>query len=57
MLDWHFMQTKTSVWLGTAFNTRAEQFLRQTCWTEVCTHGDMEIKFETSYDNWQQNNN
>jgi len=57
MLDWHFMQTKTTVWLGTAFNTRAEQFLRKTCWTEVCTHGDMEIKFETSYDNWQQNNN
>ena len=25
MLDWYFTQTKDPVWLGTAFNTRAEK--------------------------------
>lgn len=57
MLDWYFMQTKTTVWLGTAFNTRAEQFYRRAGWIEVGTHGDKEIKFEMTYDNWQLINN
>ena len=26
MLDWYFSQTKTTVWLGTEFKTRAENF-------------------------------
>ena len=54
MLDWYFKQTKNNVWLGTAFNTRAEQFYRKAGWTEVGTHGSKEIKFEMTYDNWQQ---
>jgi len=55
MLDWYFMQTKNTIWLGTAFNTRAEQFYRKAGWTEVGTHGSKEIKFEMTYDNWQRN--
>ena len=55
MLDWYFMQTKNTIWLGTAFNTRAEQFYRKAGWTEVGTHGNKEIKFEMTYDNWQRN--
>ena len=52
MLDWYFTQTKDKVWLGTAFNTRAEQFYRKAGWTEAGTHGTKEIKFEMTYDNW-----
>lgn len=52
MLDWYFAQTKEKVWLGTAFNTRAENFYRKAGWTEVGTHGTKEIKFEMTYDEW-----
>ncbi len=52
MLDWYFKQTKENVWLGTAFNTRAEKFYRKSGWKEVGTHGTKEIKFEMSYDDW-----
>ena len=52
MLDWYFTQTKEKVWLGTAFNTRAEQFYRKAGWKEVGTHGTDEIKFEMTYADW-----
>lgn len=52
MLDWYFMQTKDKVWLGTAFNTRAEIFYKKAGWTEVGLHGKKEIKFEMTYDDW-----
>lgn len=52
MLDWYFSQTKDTVWLGTAFNTRAEQFYRKAGWVEVGLHGSKEIKFEMTFENW-----
>ncbi|MFT3681278.1 MAG: GNAT family N-acetyltransferase [Ferruginibacter sp.] len=52
MLDWYFEQTKEKVWLGTAPNTRAEQFYRLQGWKENGTHGKGEIKFEMSFDDW-----
>ena len=52
MLDWYFTQTKDKVWLGTAFNTRAEMFYRKAGWTEVETHGTKDIKFEMTYNDW-----
>lgn len=52
MLNWYFSQTKTSVWLGTNPNTRAELFYRKSGWREVGAHGDGEIKFEMSYEDW-----
>jgi hypothetical protein len=52
MLDWYFTQTKEKVWLGTAFNTRAEKFYRKAGWKEVGTHRTKEIKFEMTYDDW-----
>ena len=52
MLDWYFKQTKEKVWLGTAFNTRAEQFYRKAGWKEVGLHGTKEIKFEMTYEDW-----
>lgn len=57
MLDWYFSQTKDKVWLGTAFNTRAEKFYRKAGWTEVGTHGTKEIKFEMSFIEWSKNMN
>ena len=57
MLDWYFSQTKDKVWLGTAFNTRAEKFYRKAGWTEVGTHGTKEIKFEMSFSEWSKNMN
>ena len=52
MLDWYFSQSRETVWLGTAFNTRAEKFYRSAGWKEVGTHGSKEIKFEMTYDEW-----
>ena len=52
MLDWYFAQTKENVWLGTAFNTRAEQFYRKAGWKEIGTHGEKEIKFEMTFKDW-----
>ena len=54
MLGWYFSQTKTTVWLGTAPNTRAEQFYRKCGWKEIGTHGKGEIKFEMSYKDWKR---
>ena len=53
MLDWYFDQTKETVWLGTAPNTRAELFYRKAGWNEIGTHGKGEIKFEMTAENWQ----
>lgn len=54
MLDWYFSQTQKTVWLGTAFNTRAEAFYRKAGWTEAGLHGTKEIKFEMSFEQWKQ---
>ncbi len=53
MLEWYFLQTKSSVWLGTSPNTRAETFYRKLGWTEIGVHGKGEIKFEMTFDNWR----
>ena len=52
MLDWYFEQTKENIWLGTAPNTRAEQFYRLQGWKEVGMHGKGEIKFEMDFFSW-----
>lgn len=54
MLDWYFSQTDKSVWLGTSPNTRAENFYRKAGWKEVGIHGDGEIKFEMSFEDWRK---
>jgi GNAT superfamily N-acetyltransferase len=53
MLDWYFTQTKESVWLGTAPNTRAETFYRKQGWKETGMHGK-EIKFEMNFESWRK---
>lgn len=52
MLNWYFLQTKTSVWLGTAPNTRAEKFYKLAGWEEIGTHGK-EVKFQMTWDKWK----
>jgi GNAT superfamily N-acetyltransferase len=52
MLGWYFNQTKETVWLSTAFNTKAENFYRKAGWKEVGKHGKNEIKFEMHFDDW-----
>ena len=52
MLDWYFDQTKEKVWLGTSPNSRAENFYRLNGWKEVGMNGTKEIKFEMSFEDW-----
>src|SRR5687767_13126150 len=53
MLSWHFNQSRETLWLGTAPDTRAETFYRMQGWKECGLHGK-EIKFELSYDDWSK---
>ncbi len=50
MLDWYFLQTKETVWLGTEPNSRAEKFYRMQGWKEAGVHGKGEIKFEMDHE-------
>ncbi|MDN3587623.1 GNAT family N-acetyltransferase [Pedobacter aquatilis] len=52
MIDWYFIQTKQTVWLGTAPNTRAEQFYTQQGWKNVGMVNKGEVKFEMCYEDW-----
>ncbi|RYF12994.1 MAG: GNAT family N-acetyltransferase [Flavobacteriales bacterium] len=54
MLDWYFEQTQKTVWLGTAFNTRAEHFYTKAGWKIVGKHGLDETKFEMKHETWQR---
>ncbi|HKB42862.1 MAG TPA: GNAT family N-acetyltransferase [Chitinophagaceae bacterium] len=56
MLTWYFDQYDSTLWLGTAPGTRAENFYRKSGWKEVGIHGKGEIKFELSYNDWKKNN-
>lgn len=52
VIDWYFTKTKETIWLGTAPNTRAENFYRKAGWMEVGLHGKNEIKFEMTFAKW-----
>lgn len=54
MLDWYFSETKTMIWLGTEPESRAEKFYLAAGWLPAGTHGEDEIKFELTYNAWQQ---
>ncbi|MEY8848550.1 GNAT family N-acetyltransferase [Psychroserpens sp. XS_ASV72] len=54
MLDWYFSQTSDNIWLSTDKKTRAENFYRKTGWTEIGTHGNGEIKFVMTKENWEK---
>jgi GNAT superfamily N-acetyltransferase len=54
MMNWYFLQTTETIWLGTAPGTRAEAFYRKAGWTETGIHGKGEIKFEMSLETWKK---
>jgi len=56
MLDWYFSKTEKTVWLGTAFDTRAESFYRKAGWKDVGMNGTKEIKFEMTHLDWSNSN-
>jgi GNAT superfamily N-acetyltransferase len=53
MLDWHFKQSQDKLWLGTAHNTRAEQFYRTAGWKDSGKRENGEIRFEMTYGDWK----
>lgn len=52
MLDWFFTNGKGYIWLGTSPGTRAAAFYRMTGWKEAGWHGEKEIKFELTKEDW-----
>ena len=52
MLDWYFEQSNETIWLGTSPNTRAAMFYTKSGWQENGKHGNDEIKFEMSLEQW-----
>ena len=54
MLNWYFEQTINTVWLSTAFNTRAEQFYLKVGWQKVGLYGTKETQFEMTYEQWMK---
>ena len=52
MIDWYFEQTKESVVLGTAPNTRAERFYELQGWRKIGNYTNGEVKFELNYGDW-----
>lgn len=52
MMDWYFLQTRETIWLGTDPDSRANRFYRMQGWTEAGLHGKMEIKFEMRFEDW-----
>lgn len=52
MLDWYFSTGKKYIWLGTSPNTRAELFYRKNGWTHTGQHGNDELKFEMTREDW-----
>ncbi|UKJ09296.1 GNAT family N-acetyltransferase [Solitalea lacus] len=55
MLNWYFEQNKEDVWLGTAPNTRAEQFYIKMGWRKNGIHGK-EVRFELTKTEWSNLN-
>lgn len=54
MLDWYFAQTKETAWLSTEPHSRAAGFYRKMGWNETGPYGKGEIKFEMTYQQWQE---
>jgi len=52
MLDWYFIQSATNLWLGTSAGTRAEKFYTLMGWKMIGKHGNDEIKFELTKEDW-----
>ncbi|CAN5475080.1 hypothetical protein BH11BAC3_BH11BAC3_31090 [soil metagenome] len=56
MLHWYFSETNITVRLGTAPGTRVADFYLKAGWKNIGMHGQKELKFEMTYNNWKQIN-
>jgi GNAT superfamily N-acetyltransferase len=56
MLDWHFSQSHSPLWLSTAPGTRAETFYRRTGWSDAGLLKNGERKFEMTHHDWGNRN-
>ena len=54
MIDWYFMQTNDTIWLGTEPKTKAERFYKKRGWIEVGIHGETETKMEMTAESWSK---
>lgn len=54
MLDWYFSKTNDTIWLGTAPDSRAEQFYRKSGWRETGRRKNGEIRFEMTAEEWKR---
>lgn len=52
MLDWYFTHTQKTIWLSTAYNTRAAAFYHHQGWKEAGAYSEKELKFEMDYKSW-----
>jgi len=52
MLNWYFDQTRETIWLGTAPNTRAEKFYEKAGWQKTSIRPNGEVRFEMSREQW-----
>jgi len=56
MIDWYFTQTTKTIWLGTAPDTRAEEFYKRQGWKRTGEVNKGEVKFEMSTEDWRNKN-
>lgn len=52
MLKWYFQNYDETIWLSTAFNTRAEGFYNKLGWQPAGKFGEAELKFTLSKSDW-----
>ncbi|WP_207510741.1 GNAT family N-acetyltransferase [Longitalea luteola] len=52
LLDWYYSQTRETIWLSTAPDTRAAEFYRSFGFAETGKMPNGEIRFELSADDW-----
>ncbi|RYY40002.1 MAG: GNAT family N-acetyltransferase [Chitinophagaceae bacterium] len=53
MMNGYFAHSDKTVWLTTAFDTRAEEFYRRQGWRDAGMHNAIERKFELSKQEWK----
>ena len=54
MLNWYFLQTNETIWLGTAPKTKAERFYQKAGWTQTGVRSNGEIRFEMKKSDWEK---
>jgi GNAT superfamily N-acetyltransferase len=52
LLDWYYGETKETIWLSTAPDTRAADFYRSFGWKEAGKLPNGELRFELSAEDW-----